>query len=79
MEAHVRPALIVGDDFRFGAKRAGDFATLAAAGKAYGFEVQSLQTVMHAETRISSSAVRGALRPASSMTYLPSDRFGSRV
>ncbi len=57
---HVR-WLIVGDDFRFGAKRAGDFAMLAEAGKAHGFEVESLQTVMHADARISSSAVRSAL------------------
>ncbi|MFM8466638.1 MAG: bifunctional riboflavin kinase/FAD synthetase [Oxalobacteraceae bacterium] len=54
--------LIVGDDFRFGAKRAGDFAMLVEAGNAYGFEVQSLQTVTHAEARISSSAVRNALQ-----------------
>ena len=54
--------LIVGDDFRFGAKRAGDFTMLTEAGKAYGFEVQSLQTVTHAEARISSSAVRSALQ-----------------
>ena len=53
--------LIVGDDFRFGAKRAGDFAMLTEAGKMYGFEVESLQTVMHADARISSSAVRSAL------------------
>ena len=53
--------LIVGDDFRFGAKRAGDFAMLTAAGRRHGFAVESLQTVLHAETRISSSAVRTAL------------------
>jgi riboflavin kinase/FMN adenylyltransferase len=53
--------LIVGDDFRFGAQRAGDFAMLTAAGRDHGFEVESLQTVMHADVRISSSAVRVAL------------------
>lgn len=53
--------LIVGDDFRFGAKRAGDIAMLEAAGRQYGFEVVSLPTVMHDDTRISSSAVRSAL------------------
>lgn len=53
--------LIVGDDFRFGAKRAGDVAMLSEAGPFHGFEVESLQTVMHAEARISSSAVRSAL------------------
>ncbi len=53
--------LIVGDDFRFGARRAGDFAMLAEAGRRHGFDVASLQTVLHADTRISSSAVRSAL------------------
>ncbi len=53
--------LIVGDDFRFGARRAGDFAMLAEAGRHYGFEVASLPTVNHGEQRISSSAVRAAL------------------
>ncbi len=54
--------LIVGDDFRFGAKRAGDFAMLHEAGQRLGFEVVSLPTVMHDEVRISSSAVRDALQ-----------------
>ncbi len=53
--------LIVGDDFRFGAKRAGDFRMLAEAGQRFGFEVVALPAVMHRETRISSSAVRNAL------------------
>ena len=53
--------LIVGDDFRFGAKRAGDFAMLQEAGRRFGFEVVSLPSVMHDEVRISSSAVRDAL------------------
>ena len=57
---HVR-WLIVGDDFRFGAKRAGDFAMLVEAGRRHGFQVESLPTVTHDETRISSSAVRSAL------------------
>ncbi len=53
--------LIVGDDFRFGAKRAGDFAMLVEAGRRHGFAVVALPTVMHDDTRISSSAVRAAL------------------
>ncbi len=53
--------LIVGDDFRYGAKRAGDFAMLVEAGRRHGFEVVALPTVMHDDTRISSSAVRAAL------------------
>ena len=54
--------LIVGDDFRFGAKRSGDFQLLVDAGKRYGFEVSSVATVTHQSTRISSSAVRAALK-----------------
>ncbi len=53
--------LIVGDDFRFGAKRAGDFSLLAEAGQRYGFEVVTLPTVKHGDKRISSSEVRAAL------------------
>ncbi len=53
--------LIVGDDFRFGAKRAGDFAMLVEAGRRFGFEVVALPTVVHGDARISSSAVRSAL------------------
>ena len=53
--------LIVGDDFCFGAKRAGDFALLAEASRRYGFELVSLHSVLHEQVRISSSAVRAAL------------------
>jgi riboflavin kinase/FMN adenylyltransferase len=53
--------LMVGDDFCYGAKRAGNVALLAEAGKQYGFEVEVLPTVRNGETRISSSAVRSAL------------------
>ncbi len=53
--------LIVGDDFRFGAQRAGDLAMLVEAGRRHHFDVVALPTVMHDDTRISSSAVRAAL------------------
>jgi len=53
--------LMVGEDFCFGAKRAGTLETLIDAGKQYGFEVHALPTVENAGTRISSSAVRAAL------------------
>jgi riboflavin kinase/FMN adenylyltransferase len=58
---HVR-WLIVGDDFRFGAKRAGDLNLLQKAGQHFGFEVQSLSTVMNDDVRISSSVIRDALQ-----------------
>ncbi len=53
--------VLVGDDFRFGAKRAGDYALLDAAGQAAGFDVaRMLSYEVHGE-RVSSSAVREAL------------------
>ncbi len=53
--------LAVGDDFRFGRDRAGDFATLQAAGRAHGFEVADTPTCMLDGRRVSSTAVRTAL------------------
>ena len=53
--------LIVGDDFRFGAKRHGDFAMLRAAGIRYGFTVDTVPSVLLDGQRVSSSAVRQAL------------------
>lgn len=57
---HVK-LVMVGDDFRFGAKRAGDISTLIEAGQRLGFTVQTLSTVERHGKRISSSAVRAAL------------------
>lgn len=53
--------LFIGDDFRFGAGRHGDFAMLAAAGHSRGFGVEAMPTLDLAGERISSSAVRSAL------------------
>jgi riboflavin kinase/FMN adenylyltransferase len=53
--------LMVGEDFCFGAKRAGNVATLVEAGKRLGFHVEALPTVTNEGVRISSSAVRAAL------------------
>jgi riboflavin kinase/FMN adenylyltransferase len=53
--------LMVGDDFCYGAKRAGNVAMLTEAGKQYGFHVATLPTVTNGSIRISSSAVRSAL------------------
>jgi riboflavin kinase/FMN adenylyltransferase len=53
--------ILIGDDFCYGAKRAGNFATLKAAGAKYGFEVSSIQTILEDGERISSSALRTAL------------------
>lgn len=53
--------ILVGGDFRFGARRAGDLATLTAAAARKGFEVETMPEVMHVGERVSSSAVRRAL------------------
>ncbi|WP_454005713.1 bifunctional riboflavin kinase/FAD synthetase [Alcaligenes sp. Marseille-Q7550] len=54
--------LLVGEDFRYGHKRAGDIAMLREAGRRHGFEVETLQDVPDADgRRISSSEVRTAL------------------
>ncbi len=53
--------VLVGDDFRFGAQRAGDYALLDAAGAAHGFDVARMQSYEVHGLRVSSSAVRQAL------------------
>ncbi len=54
--------LLVGDDFRFGARRAGDVALLRAMAPAAGFEVDAMGTVLDTRgQRASSTAVRTAL------------------
>jgi len=53
--------LVIGDDFRFGKGRVGDFAMLQAAGQAHGFGVEAMHTIEVDGERVSSSAVREAL------------------
>ena len=57
---HVKFVLI-GDDFRFGRARAGDFALMEKIGAQHGFVVQAMPSVLHDGVRISSTAVRAAL------------------
>ena len=53
--------VLVGDDFRFGAKRTGDYAMLDAAGAAQGFDVARMNSYEVRGLRVSSSAVREAM------------------
>ncbi len=53
--------LLIGDDFRFGARRAGDFALLRESSARLGFGLEAMPTVEQDGTRVSSSAVRAAL------------------
>lgn len=54
-------AIVVGDDFRFGAGRAGDIGLLQRMGAVLGFSAEALGTVAADGERVSSSAVREAL------------------
>ncbi len=53
--------LLVGDDFRFGARRAGDFALLKTLSGQYGFEVEEMPSYLIDNQRVSSSRIRDAL------------------
>ena len=53
--------MLVGDDFRFGARRQGDFEQLRAAGLQHGFEVVRMDSVCVQGVRVSSTAVRERL------------------
>ncbi|HWA13838.1 MAG TPA: bifunctional riboflavin kinase/FAD synthetase, partial [Burkholderiales bacterium] len=53
--------LLVGDDFRFGARRSGDINLLKQAAPRAGFEVEAMPSVVAAGDRVSSTAVRACL------------------
>lgn len=53
--------ILVGDDFRFGARRAGDFDMLKAFSTECGFEVEEMPAYVVDGLRVSSTAVREAL------------------
>jgi len=50
--------VIVGEDFRFGHKQAGDISTLRTLGEKLGFEVESAGAILRRGERISSTAIR---------------------
>lgn len=54
-------ALFVGDDFKFGHDRSGDFELLNAAGQQHGFSVTNLYTLSYEHIRVSSSHIRECL------------------
>jgi len=53
--------LLVGRDFRFGAKRGGDFALLELLSARHGIELEAMPEIAVQGERVSSSAVRTAL------------------
>ncbi len=53
--------VLVGDDFRFGSRRAGDFVMLKQHAAPFGYEVEAIHSVMVGGERVSSTSVRNAL------------------
>lgn len=53
--------LVVGDDFKFGKDRQGDFALLQQAGRDHGFQVVNMHTFAIEHKRVSSTRIRNAL------------------
>jgi riboflavin kinase/FMN adenylyltransferase len=59
---YLRPVhILIGDDFRFGYQRQGDFGLLQKKGPELGFSVEAMPSVMLEDERISSTRVRKAL------------------
>ena len=85
--------VLVGEDFRFGARRTGDLTLLKQAGARHGFEVEVQPVVTASGARVSSTVVREALaagemmraqrllgRPYSiSGRVVRNDRFGRKL
>lgn len=57
-------SLVVGDDFRFGCGRKGDYAMLRAAGAKHGFDLTDTTTYIVGEQRVSSTRIRQVLESA---------------
>ncbi len=53
--------VVVGDDFRFGRGREGDYAMLKRGGDRFGFDVSHIGTLTFDHERVSSSRIREAL------------------
>ena len=56
--------LVVGDDFRFGRDRGGDFTLLQQMGAQHGFTVVDTHSYRQQQQRVSSTAIRAALQAA---------------
>ena len=53
--------LLIGDDFRFGRQRAGDWALIERLSAPLGYSCEAMHSVAHQGERVSSTAVRQAL------------------
>jgi len=54
--------LIVGDDFKFGSHRSGDFRLLQRFAETHGFSIDRAESFIEAGERVSSTGIRGLLR-----------------
>lgn len=54
--------ILVGDDFRFGHQREGDYSLLSRLGEDFGFTTESMHSIMGDGLRVSSTGVREALK-----------------
>jgi riboflavin kinase/FMN adenylyltransferase len=57
-------SLLVGDDFRFGARRSGDFSFLRSRSSDFKYDVEAMGSVMACGVRVSSTAIRERLEKA---------------
>ncbi len=53
--------VLIGDDFRFGSGRAGDFGLMEKIGAERGFSVRAVHSVLHDGVRVSSTGIRAVL------------------
>ncbi len=54
--------LVIGDDFRFGKNRSGDFQFLQNSGEQHGFAVENTETLLIDGTRVSSTRIRHCIQ-----------------
>ncbi len=54
--------LVIGDDFRFGKNRLGDFVLLRERGREFGFDVENSDTLLIAGHRVSSTRIRASIQ-----------------
>ena len=54
--------LVIGDDFRFGKNRSGNFQLLQECGEHYGFAVENTDTLLIDGTRVSSTRIRECIQ-----------------
>jgi riboflavin kinase/FMN adenylyltransferase len=54
--------LVIGDDFRFGKNRSGDFESLKGYGKQYNFKVDNTETLLFDDVRVSSTRIRDCIQ-----------------